>query len=95
MLVPFIATVPPALVVTELAVTAALKVVASVELTVKSPNEPLLAPPTTPVNVTAAVPAEIVNVRNMLEILFTVLEKITAALVVEAETLLFSTTGPV
>ena len=50
------ATVPPALVVTEAAVTAALKVVVPVVLTVKAPSAPLVAPPTIPVKVTLPEP---------------------------------------
>ena len=45
---PLIAVVPPVFVVTDAAVTAALKVVVPVELTVKAPSAPSVAPPTMP-----------------------------------------------
>ena len=55
------AVVPPLLVVTEAAVTAALKVVVPVVLTVKAPSAPLVPPPTAPVKVTLPEPAETVS----------------------------------
>lgn len=49
------------MVVTEAAVTAALKVVVPVVLTVSAPRAPLAAPPTAPVKVTSPEPAETVS----------------------------------
>ena len=73
---PLSATVPPALVVTDAAVTAALKVVVPVVLTVKPPNAPSLAPPTIPVKVTLPEPlAPTVSELPAKAALFTVDEK--------------------
>ena len=55
------AVVPPVLVVTEAAVTAALKVVVPVVLTASAPKDPFVAPPTTPVKVTLPEPVETVS----------------------------------
>ena len=60
---PLIAVVPPALVVTEAAVTAAPKVVVPVELRVKAPRAPFVAPPTMPVKV--MLPEPVVTVRGL------------------------------
>ena len=74
------AVVPPVLVVTEAAVTAALKVVVPVVLTVKAPRAPSVAPPTTPVKVTLPEPEETVNGLAAVAALLTVEEKPTVPL---------------
>ena len=60
-MLPLIAVVPPLSVVTEAAVTAALKVVVPELLTVSAPSAPLVATPTGPVKVTLPEPAETVS----------------------------------
>ena len=89
------ATVPPALVVTEAAVTAALKVVVPVVLTVKAPSAPLVAPPTIPVKVTLPEPEVTVSGLAAKAALLTVEEKATVLLVAVAVTDEVRTTGPV
>jgi len=95
---PLIAVVPPALVVTEAAVTAALKVVVPVEFRVKAPRAPFVAPPTMPVKVMLPEPDE--TVRGLAA--EAVLSPFAALLIVEEkrtgplpETLLRVTAGPV
>ena len=97
---PFSATVPPALVVTDAAVTAALKVVVPVVLTVNAPSAPFVAPPTTALKVTLPEPEETVSglaaeaVLPTFAALLTVEENRTALLVVVVVTELFNLTGP-
>ena len=89
---PFIAVVPPVSVVTEAAVTAALKVVVPVVLTVKAPSAPLVPPPTAPVKVTLPDPADTVSGLAAEAALSTVDENKTAPL---PEVLLSVTAEPV
>ena len=77
---PLTAVVPPALVVTDAADTAALKVVVPVVFTVNSPSAPSVAPPTAPVKVTLPDPAETVNGLDAVAALLTVEEKPTVPL---------------
>ncbi|CAM3793733.1 hypothetical protein POBR111598_09975 [Polynucleobacter brandtiae] len=58
---PLMSVVPPVLVVTEAAVSAALIVPVPVVLIIKAPSAPLVAPPTTPVKVTLPEPVETVS----------------------------------
>ena len=81
---PLIAVVPPVFVATDAAVNAALKVVVPVELTVKAPSAPSVAPPTMPVKVTLPEPEETVNGLLAVAALLTVDENRTALLVVVA-----------
>lgn len=92
---PLMAVVPPVLVVTEAAVTAALKVVVPVEFTAKAPRAPFAAPPTTPVKVTLPEPEETVSALALDGLLLTVEVKATALLVVVEVTAVVRTTGPV
>jgi len=90
---PLIAVVPPVLVVRDAAVTAALKVVVPVVLTVKAPRAvELPTAPTTPVKVTLPDPAETVKAFALLALLLTVDVYPTALLLVDAVTAVVKTT---
>ncbi|CAM3814868.1 hypothetical protein POBR111598_10490 [Polynucleobacter brandtiae] len=70
---PLMSVVPPALVVIEAAVSAALIVPVPVVLIIKAPSAPLVSPPTTPVKVTLPEPVEIVSALAAEAVLFKVL----------------------
>ena len=90
---PLIAVVPPALVVSEAALTELEKVVVPVEFTVKAPRAWLA--PTAPEKVTLPEPAVTVRARVFDGLLLTVDVNATEVLLVVAVTVDVKTTGPV